>query len=107
MYMRCNQLKLYNRRQPDGKSNQEMEAHGKASVQAQEFWGRADVIKYDESKDVVVFEAGEGNLATLNRLVRRGQAPEEIRAKKIFYWRQSGTFKIEGGVVTTGQDNKR
>jgi lipopolysaccharide export system protein LptA len=102
MYLRCNQLKVYSRRRADGKASQEMEAHGKASVQAQDYWGRADIIKYDESKEVLVFEAGEGNLATLNRVVRRGEAPQELRGKKIFYWRQSGTYKIEGGVVGTG-----
>jgi lipopolysaccharide export system protein LptA len=102
MYLRCNQLKVYNRRQPDGKANQEMEAHGNASVQAQDYWGRADVIKYDESKDVLVFEAGEGNLATLNRVLRRGDAPQELRAKKITYWRRTGDYKVEKGYVGSG-----
>lgn len=97
MYLRCNQLKVYSRREAGGKSNQEMEAHGKASVEAQEFRGRADIIKYDESKDLVVFEATEGNQATLYRIVRRGAPPEEIKAKKIFYWRHNNTFKIDGG----------
>ena len=102
MYLRCNQLKVYSRREAGGKTNQEMEAHGKASIQSQEFWGRSDVIKYDESKDLVVFEASEGNLATLYRIQRRGAPPEEIKAKKIFYWRQTNTFKIEGGIVIKG-----
>ena len=27
----------------------------------------------------------------------RGAPPEEIKAKKIFYWRHNNTFKIDGG----------
>jgi RNA polymerase sigma factor (sigma-70 family) len=97
MYLRCNQLKVYSRRQADGKAMQEMEAHGKALVQAQEYWGRADIIKYDESKEVLVFESGEGNLATLNRAVPGVEAPQELRGKKIYYWIGTGNYKIESG----------
>jgi lipopolysaccharide export system protein LptA len=115
MYLRCNQLKVYSRKvpgtqtqnqntgKPEEKTNQELEAHGKAMVQAQEFWGRADVIKYDESKELVVFESAEGNLATLYRVKVRGGQAEEIRGKKIFYWRRTNDFKIEGGTnITAG-----
>jgi hypothetical protein len=106
MYLRCNQLKVYSRRQADGKTSQEMEAHVKASVEAQEFKGRADIIKYDQSKDLIVFEATEGNLATLNRMLTPGSAPQEIKAKKILYWRRTGAFNIDGGMNITGQEKR-
>lgn len=96
LYLRSDQLKVYSRRHEDGKTRQEMEAHGKAVVRSQEFWGNADVIKYDETKDLVVFEGSEGSLATLYRVRGRGVQPEEIKGVKILYSRRSNDFKIEG-----------
>jgi lipopolysaccharide export system protein LptA len=97
MYLRSDQLKVYNRRDAAGKGHQELEAIGRGVVQAQEFWGRADTIKYDESKALVIFESKEGNLATLYKVLNRGTQPQEIRGKKIFYWRRTNDFKIEDG----------
>ncbi len=103
LYMRCEQLKVYSQRDKDGKAvNQQMEAHHKAVVQSREFWGRADVIKYDESKEQVIFEASEGNLATLFRVLTPGQQPDEIRGKKIIYWRRTNDFKVEGATTLKG-----
>ena len=66
-------------------------------MQSREFYGRADIIKYDEIKELVVFEASEGNLATLYRQKGRGGQQEELKGKKIYYWRKTNDFKIEGG----------
>lgn len=97
LYLKCEQLKVYTRKEKDGKSNHEMEAHRKAMVQSREFWGQADVIKYDESKEQVIFEASAGNLATLYRVTVPGQKPDEIKGKKITYWRRTNDFKIDDG----------
>jgi lipopolysaccharide export system protein LptA len=97
LYMSCDQLKVYSRQEANNKGNQQMEARGHAKVQSKEFWGRADVIKYDESKELVVFEASEGNLATLVRQKGKGTQQEEVKGKKIYYWRKTNDFKIEGG----------
>lgn len=95
-YLRCDLLTVYQRRESANKTYQQMEARGRAAVQAKEFWGRADVIKFDESKDLIIFEASEGNLATLYRQRARGVAPEEVKGRKIYYWRRTNDFKIEG-----------
>ncbi len=106
LYLRCDVLKVYSRRDAAGvKANQEMEARGRASVQSEDFSGRADTIKFDEAKDLVIFEAGEGNLATLFKQEGRGAPPKELKGKKIYYWRKTNDFKIEGGRVIGGQDN--
>lgn len=97
LYLKCEQLKVYTRKEKDGKSTHEMEAHRKAMVQSREFWGQADVIKYDEAKEQVIFEASEGNLATLYRVTVPGQKPDEIKGKKITYWRRTNDFKIDDG----------
>lgn len=95
IHILCNTLSVYGQNEPAGKGSQQMEARGNAVAKAQEFSGRADVIKYDESKELVIFEAKEGNLATLYRIKVRGSPPEEIKAGKIFYWRSTGAFKTE------------
>lgn len=97
LYLRCEQLKVFNRRLPSGQSSQEMEAHKRVVVQTQEFWGLADEVKFDESKDLVIFEGGEGGMATLYRVKSPGAAPDKLIGKKIFYWRRTNETKIEGG----------
>jgi lipopolysaccharide export system protein LptA len=100
MYLRCDQLLVYNLQQSgtqNAQNAQEMEARGNASVQSGTFWGRADVIKYDESKELMIFEAREGRLATLVRQKAKGAPQEELKGQKIYYWRNTGDFKIERG----------
>ena len=97
MYLRCDQLKVYNPREVGARGMQQMEARGRAQVQAREFYGRADVIKYDENKELMVLEATDGNLASLYRQKAKGLPQEELKGKKIYYWRKTGDFKIEEG----------
>lgn len=102
MYLRADRLKVNGQQEGSTKGQgQQMEADGKALVQSQEFWGRADLIKYDEAKALVIFEGTDGNLATLYRSQARGTAPQEIKGKKIFYWRRTNEFKIEGVTKVT------
>jgi hypothetical protein len=101
LYLRCDLLKVFSRRDPggQGQAHQEMEAHGRALVQSAAFWGRADLIKYDESKELLVFESGEGHLSTLYKIEVKGEQPRELTGKKIYYWKRTGAFRIEGGEV--------
>jgi lipopolysaccharide export system protein LptA len=104
LYLRCEQLTVYSQKQQNGKAWQQMEAHRKAQVQSREFWGRADIIKYDESKEQVIFEATEGNLATLYRVKARGLPADEIKGKKITYWRRTNDFHVEGMNIMRSTD---
>lgn len=97
LYLSCDLLKVYSRRDAAGKTHQEMEARGKSLVRSDAFWGRADVIKYDESKDLVVFESSEGNLSTLYKQEVVGGQPQEFKGRKIYYWRKSNLFRVEDG----------
>jgi hypothetical protein len=74
-----------------------MEAYRKVYVQAQEFSGNADVVKYDEAEDRIIFEAAEGSRVTLDRVRTPGSPPEKLIGKKIYYWRKTNTFKVEQG----------
>jgi lipopolysaccharide export system protein LptA len=95
LHMKCEQLKVFSHKLPDGRASQEMEAMRHVVVQSQEFWGNADVVKYDESKDLVILEGGEGGKATLYRERAQGGAPDRVRGARIYYWRRLNEFKID------------
>jgi lipopolysaccharide export system protein LptA len=97
MYMRSEKLHVFTRVLPNGTKSQEMEAYRKVYVQAQEFSGNADVVKYDEAEDRIIFEAAEGSRVTLYRVRTPGSPPEKLIGKKIYYWRKTNTFKVEQG----------
>jgi LptA/(LptD N-terminal domain) LPS transport protein len=89
MYMRCDQLHVYQRPREKGRPTQEMEARGRVSVEAEEFSGKADRVIYDEEKDQVIFDGGD-SLATLYKVDRVSKRPEHIQGRKIIYSRRTG-----------------
>jgi hypothetical protein len=98
LHLRCQKLQIYTRRTPDGKASQEMEAQKKCVVQAQEFWAVAEVVKYDESQQKLIFEGGgEGGMARLYKVAVRGAEAEDVIGRKITYWRETGAYKVDGG----------
>jgi hypothetical protein len=100
----CEQLKVFTSRAPDGTTSQEMEAVGKVFVQAQEeFSGRANVVKYDERKEQIIFEGDDTNPATLYRVKSRGGDQEKIQGEKITYWRRTGDYKVDKGYGISGR----
>jgi lipopolysaccharide export system protein LptA len=104
LFLRCNKLELFSHKRPEGRTSKEMRATGKVKIEAKEFSGHADEVKYDESKEQVILEGTEGNPAVLQREKVRGGERETIRAKKIFYWRTTGTCKIENGTSLIGNN---
>jgi lipopolysaccharide export system protein LptA len=96
LYMSCETLEVLKSKLPDGRTYQEMRAYKKVGIEAQEFSGNADVVKYDESKEQVILEGSDGNLAILTRQKGRGTEPEEVRGKKITYLRSTGEYQVEG-----------
>jgi hypothetical protein len=102
LYLTCKRLEVLSQKFPDGTSKQVMWAYDNTYVEGenfegQTFSGHADIIKYDESKEIVIFEAKEGNLATLYQQKVVGGNPEKITGRKITYNRITGEFNIEGG----------
>ncbi len=94
MYIQCGRLDVLTHRLPDGRTSQEMIAQHKVQVQAQEFWGNADVLKYEESYDRVIFE-GRDSPAVLYRITAPGAPPDRVTGMKIFYYRKTNTFSVE------------
>ena len=100
MYLRCEQLKVFTRLLPNNRKSQQMEAERNCLVRAREFWGTAAVVKYDEEQDRVIFEGGDSNLAALYRLTAEGRQWDKITGKKIYYWRQTGAYRVDDSGVT-------
>ena len=101
MYLQADRLDVFDHGDKK-KSQQEMNAKGHVLVQAKDFWGRSDTMTYNEAKDQIIFEGGDGGLATLYKIKQRGGEPQKIEGKKITYIRSTGMFKIEGGEWISG-----
>ena len=93
MYLKCDRLDVYSTKDQNGKTNQEFTAKDRAEVQAQEFYGRANVIKFDEEKQTIIFEGSNGSLAELYRQKERGNEPDTYKAEKITYNRLTAQLR--------------
>jgi lipopolysaccharide export system protein LptA len=96
VYMSCEKLNVLSHPLPEGGSYQEMEAKDRVVVRAQEFWARADVVKYDTNKGLIIFEGGPNSMANLYRIKRPGEPADVVTGQKIFYWRSTGDVSVEG-----------
>ena len=73
-------------------------------MQAKEFYSRSDVMRYNQAKDQIIFEGGDGGNATLYKIKQRGAAPQKIEGKKIIYIRSTGRYQIDGGDWISGEN---
>ena len=95
LLLRCGMLKGLNPRMSDRTTTQVFEANYQVRVHAREFFAQADKVKYDESKDLLILVGQGGNLARLWRQKAPGTPPEEIRAKKVWYWRKQNKVRFD------------
>jgi hypothetical protein len=102
LYIASDQLTVLNRGTKE-RSQQEMQAKGRVMVKAKEFWGRAEMVSFNEAKDQVILDGGEDGLATLFKDIGRGAPPQKIEGKKITYIRTSGAFKVDEGRWISGE----
>jgi len=95
MYLSCERLEVYNHKLPDGTSKQEMRAYKKVVIEGEKYSGRADIVKYDESKEQIILEGVDGNTAELYKEDVRGQERSHIIGEKIVYYRDTGLYRVE------------
>src|SRR4029078_11728494 len=93
MHVRCQLLTVFTSKTPDGKQFQMMGAPGRAFVNWQkEFYGWAETIKFDESKQQVILEGTDDNPAPVPK-VQGGGGPARVSgAKKFIYNRLDGSW---------------
>jgi lipopolysaccharide export system protein LptA len=95
-YLSCEKLEVLRHKLPNGATNLELRAYKKAVVEGDQYSGRADIVKYDQSKEQIILEASEGNLAVLYKEEVKGKERQTIYGKKITYWRATGLFHVAG-----------
>jgi len=95
MFISCERLEVLNHKLPDGTSKREMRAYNKVVIEEEKYSGRADIVKYDESKQQIILEGVKGNFAELYKQDVRGQEGSHIIGKKITYYRDTGLYKVD------------
>ena len=119
MILRCNILKVFSESLPNGQKNQKMQATGKVYIQGRsrspdsgrgaansgndspDYWGDAQVLKYDEGNPWIILDGGEGS-AHLYRVLAPGARPDKVEARKIWYNRKDKTYRVDGGGLIEG-----
>jgi len=109
--LKCSLLSIYTR-PVAGKSCQYMEAERPRDVpgppvsfRTEEFHGTADIVKFDEADDIVIFEARPGNTVAITKFKGGAAAAQgqQLRGKKILYNRKTGAFRIDGSPYIEGR----
>jgi lipopolysaccharide export system protein LptA len=96
LHLRCGKLSVYSgSKDAAGRAAQQMEARVKATVEVDGYLGRADVIKFDEREQKVIFEGSADNPAHLYRITRIGDKTDDVRAARIEYNRKTGAVKAD------------
>jgi lipopolysaccharide export system protein LptA len=97
LYLRSIKMTVYSGKDAQGQTRQQMEATGKANVTwGNEFFGSADVIKFDEAKQELKLEGLNGGLARARRFNPQGGDRGDIVGRKIIYNRATDTFSGDG-----------
>jgi hypothetical protein len=73
---------------------QEMDARGQVYVLGREFTAQCDHMTFNEEKDQVIFYGEGDNEAVLSKSVAKGDKKQTIHAKKITYYRSTGTVDV-------------
>jgi lipopolysaccharide export system protein LptA len=93
MFLSCEKLEVLRHKQTNGDFTREMRAYKKVFIEAQEFSGHADIVKYDESKQIIILEGTDGHLAVLNKEKKVGVGRDEFKARKMYYNRITGDVR--------------
>lgn len=97
LYLKCDQLDILTQPQAgSAKTTHIMVANGKAVVQFDEYYGSANVIKYNEAQQQIIFEGLPGQPAVVNVMKGVGAKPRTLRGEKFIYNRLTGRFDGNG-----------
>ena len=94
-YLQCDVLTVEGR-QNGNKTTQYMVAEG-ANVffKTDMYVGNANIVTYNESTDIIIFEATNGNVVRLSKIVN-GKVENTVVNTKVLYNRKTGELKSEG-----------
>ncbi len=95
LYITSQKLKVMDSME-NGKPNKQMEAHEKVYIQGRGFWARADSVYYNEQKQQIILEGRDSGNAVLYKSDRRGDDPQTIEGRRIYYNRATGEINGDG-----------
>jgi hypothetical protein len=93
-YLRCELLSVA-ARQVGNKRSQIMVAEDRVFFRTEEFYGYADVVKYNEESEMIIFEATKSPHVIIYKQTVKGGKAQPVTGKKILYNRRTG--EIDGG----------
>jgi hypothetical protein len=97
MILQCDQLKVLQRQLANNKTTQTTEASRNVSCWTIDIFGRAEVLTFDESTDIVTFKGSPGNPAQVyQKIGSGGSEPRESKAETILYNRKTGLVSGAG-----------
>jgi lipopolysaccharide export system protein LptA len=78
-----------------------MQATGQVRIRSNDYWGDAQVVRFDEADDRIILDGGVG-MAHLYRVLAPGAKADKVEGHKIFYNRKTKLYTIEGGQEIQG-----
>jgi hypothetical protein len=96
IHITCGQLKARSRTLENKTSAQEFEAKHRVTVRTQKFYAQADVVTYDESKDLLILKAERGNVVRFWQQKQAGGSREPTRAEKVWYIPSKDSVRLDG-----------
>jgi hypothetical protein len=102
VYVTCtDQLIVYNRSE-DAKSNQQLEAIGRVKCFTKDYVAQCDKMSYNEAKDQLIFDGGEGGWARMRHVLGQGIQGQDSQAKQFIYSRKTNQIQSSGGRSISG-----
>lgn len=95
LYLRCETLEVQGK-QNLGRTSHIMIAERNVYFRTDQYLGYADIVKYDEANDIIIFEAINGQRVRLFKMVGDRADPTNFSSAKVLYNRKTGKMETEG-----------
>ena len=106
VFIRCDRLHVLDR-PSQGKTNKEMEGHGRVTVQGRDFDASCLSIYYSQLKEQIILYGSESVPAILRKETRPGDERKKLEGRKIIYNRKTGKIDVEGASSINGESPSR
>jgi hypothetical protein len=95
LYLRCEVLEVEGKQTAD-RTTHTMIARRNVYFRTDKYLGHADIVKYDESTDIVIFEGLNGNKVQLYKMINDRPVAESVTTTKVLYNRKTGQIHTHG-----------
>ncbi|MBI2807993.1 MAG: hypothetical protein HYX68_23665 [Planctomycetes bacterium] len=95
LYLRCEILNVDSRQRGD-RTVQTMIAKKNVNFKTDQYFGQADIVKFDESTDIVILEGLNGRDVQLFQWVNGTAQRATVQTTKVLYNRRTGELKTDG-----------